>query len=156
MYITDSCKNHSLVHFSSLSQEMLDVLNLAFKKIFEDDIQMADWAQKSIGNALTRWNSWPGEPLHNCYISYVVHQLHPGLDQHAHFAITHAVVTSHSVYSNVLYMGLPLKNIWKLQLIHNSMAHIVLHTTRFVHVSLLLRELISLFLDATQGAGYHI
>lgn len=45
------------MHFSS-SQEMFDILHLAFKKIFEDDIQMADWAQKSIGNVLTRWSAF--------------------------------------------------------------------------------------------------
>ncbi|XP_026528047.1 sperm-associated antigen 4 protein-like [Notechis scutatus] len=34
--------------------EMLNILSLAFKKIFEDDIQMADWAQKSIGATIDK------------------------------------------------------------------------------------------------------
>ncbi|XP_034266454.1 SUN domain-containing protein 3-like isoform X1 [Pantherophis guttatus] len=40
--------------FPGEKKEMLDILNLAFKKIFEDDIQRADWAQKSIGATIDK------------------------------------------------------------------------------------------------------
>lgn len=39
----------------------------------------------------------------------------------AHMApTTHALVTFHLDYHNVLYMGVTLKIVWKLQFLHNA------------------------------------
>lgn len=50
-------------------------------------------------------------------------QLHPFLNREALLTITH--VTSYLDYCNVLYLGLPLKSIWKLQLVQNAAAQVV-------------------------------
>lgn len=48
---------------------------------------------------------------------YLVPQLHLFLDWQVLVTITHVLVISRLDYDNVLYMGLPLKNIWKLLLV---------------------------------------
>ncbi|XP_070592972.1 SUN domain-containing protein 3-like [Erythrolamprus reginae] len=55
-------------------KEMIDMLNLAFKKIFEDDIQKADWAQKSIGATIDKdKTSKSFDFLHqeNCWFPFI-------------------------------------------------------------------------------------
>ncbi|XP_070592983.1 sperm-associated antigen 4 protein-like [Erythrolamprus reginae] len=55
-------------------KEMIDILNLAFKKIFEDDIQKADWAQKSIGATIDKdRTSKSFDFLHqeNCWFPFI-------------------------------------------------------------------------------------
>ncbi|XP_070592974.1 SUN domain-containing protein 3-like [Erythrolamprus reginae] len=55
-------------------KEMIDMLNLAFKKIFEDDIQKADWAQKSIGATIDKdRTSKSFDFLHqeNCWFPFI-------------------------------------------------------------------------------------
>lgn len=42
--------------------------------------------------------------------------------QEALYTVTHALVTSYMDYCYALYMELPLKNIWKLQLVQNAAA----------------------------------
>ncbi|XP_070600312.1 LOW QUALITY PROTEIN: sperm-associated antigen 4 protein-like [Erythrolamprus reginae] len=59
---------------SGEEKEMIDMLNLAFKKIFEDDIQKADWAQKSIGATINKdRTSKSFDFLHqeNCWFPFI-------------------------------------------------------------------------------------
>ena len=37
----------------------------------------------------------------------------------------HALVTSHLDYCNTLYVGLPLKTVWKLQVVQNATARLL-------------------------------
>lgn len=37
--------------FLFFPQHVLEMINSQFKKIYEDDVQMPDWAQKTIGKA---------------------------------------------------------------------------------------------------------
>lgn len=48
---------------------------------------------------------------------WVVCQLCPYLDREALFRVTHTLVTSRLDFYNMVYMGLPLKTIQKLQLV---------------------------------------
>ena len=48
-----------------------------------------------------------------------LYQLRPYLDEQSLMTVTHALVTSHTDYCNVLYMGLPLKTVQRLQLVQN-------------------------------------
>lgn len=47
----------------------------------------------------------------------VLHQLHPYLDQEVLITVAHALVTSRLDYGNTFYEELPLKTIWKFQLV---------------------------------------
>lgn len=39
-----------MVFLFPFPQRVFALINMAFKKIYEDHVQMADWAQKTIGN----------------------------------------------------------------------------------------------------------
>lgn len=68
-------------------------------------------------------------------------QLHPFLDRDALLIINNALVTSHLVYFNTLYIELPLKNIWKLQLVQNVAAHVINDVAYTADVTPLLHDL---------------
>lgn len=69
---------------------------------------------------------------------HLVHQLYPLLDWKAMLTVTQALVISWLDYCNMLYLGLPLKTIWKFQLFQNVTVHTVTETP---HARLLLHEL---------------
>lgn len=69
-----------------------------------------------------------GEELH----TYLVCLLCPFLDWETQFTVIHDLVTSHLDDYNVLYVGLPLKSIEKLQLVQNVAACTILGS-QFVH-----------------------
>lgn len=77
-----------------------------------------------------------GRPLFNC----VVYQLRSYLDDEALCMVSHALVLSQLDYCNKFYMGLPLKNIQKLQLVQNAVAHTILGVPRAAHITSLLHE----------------
>lgn len=67
-----------------------------------------------------------------------IHLLHPFLDQVTLVTVIHALVSSHLSYCNVLYIGVPLKTIWKIQLVQNAAMHTVMCVPRFAHLISLL------------------
>lgn len=73
-----------------------------------------------------------GHDQESFYITFVVH---PFLNQGALCIVTHALVGSHLEYCNLLYMGLPLKNIWELQLVRNMAAQRIIGMARFAHIT---------------------
>lgn len=66
------------------------------------------------------------------------------------------MVTSSLDYCNVLYIGLPSKRIWKLQLVQNAAAGAVMCTPKTVHITLLCHEVASLLLGLIQCAGFNL
>lgn len=64
---------------------------------------------------------WTRQPMARRAFAHlqVVHLLHPYLDWEVLLTVTHALVTYRLDYNNTLYTGLPLKTIWKLQLVQN-------------------------------------
>lgn len=68
-------------------------------------------------------------------------QLHPFLDQDFLCLVTQALVICRMDYRNVLYTGLPLKCIWKLQLVQSAAAWAVFGAPRMAHVTPLLHKL---------------
>lgn len=50
----------------------------------------------------------------------LLHQLHLSLEMCNMAAVVHALLTSHLDYCDVLYIGLPLKSIRKLQLVQKG------------------------------------
>lgn len=55
--------------------------------------------------------------------------------------LIHALVTSRLDYYNVIYVGIPLKTMWKLQLVQNTAACTILPTPWFTYVTPLLCDL---------------
>ncbi|XP_025025731.1 SUN domain-containing protein 3-like [Python bivittatus] len=52
------------------TDQVLDMINLTFKKIYEDHVQMADWAQKTVGATIDKdrtSKSYVSEYLENCW-----------------------------------------------------------------------------------------
>lgn len=66
---------------------------------------------------------------------------HQFLDREAVLMITHALVVSQLGRCNVRYMGLPFKNIQKLQLIQNATAQDVWGISQYLHAKPLFCEL---------------
>ncbi|KAF7247075.1 putative RNA-directed DNA polymerase from transposon BS [Varanus komodoensis] len=71
----------------------------------------------------------------------LIHQLHPYLENDCLVTVTHALVTSRLDFCNELYMGLPLKTVWILQLVQNRAARLLTGTGRYVHMTPVLRQL---------------
>ncbi|KAF7250062.1 Receptor-type tyrosine-protein phosphatase gamma, partial [Varanus komodoensis] len=71
----------------------------------------------------------------------LIHQLHPYLENDYLATVTHALVTSRLDFCNVLYVGLPLKTVWILQLVQNRAARLLTGTGRYVHMTPVLRQL---------------
>ena len=55
--------------------------------------------------------------------------------------VIQALVTSRLDFCNVLYVELPLKLLWKLELVQNAAAQLLSGAAPFQHVTPLLREL---------------
>ncbi|KAF7249994.1 putative RNA-directed DNA polymerase from transposon BS [Varanus komodoensis] len=71
----------------------------------------------------------------------LIHQLRPYLENDCLATVTHALVTSHLDFCNVLYVGLPLKTVRILQLVQNRAATLLTGTGRYVHMTPVLRQL---------------
>ncbi|KAF7253150.1 hypothetical protein EYD10_01179 [Varanus komodoensis] len=71
----------------------------------------------------------------------LIHQLHPYLENDCLAIVTHALVTSRLDFCNALYVGLPLKTVWILQLVQNRAARLLTRTGRCSHITPVLRQL---------------
>ncbi|KAF7246206.1 NIPA-like protein 2 [Varanus komodoensis] len=71
----------------------------------------------------------------------LIHQLCPYLEYDCLVTVTHALVTSRLDFCNVLYVGLPLKMVWILQLVQNRTARLLTGTGRYAHMTPVLRQL---------------
>ncbi|KAF7240874.1 putative RNA-directed DNA polymerase from transposon BS [Varanus komodoensis] len=71
----------------------------------------------------------------------LIHQLRPYLEYDCLVTVTHALVTSHLDFCNALYVGLPLKTVWILQLVQNRAARLLTGTGRYAHMTPVLRQL---------------
>ncbi|XP_053169630.1 uncharacterized protein LOC128353010 [Hemicordylus capensis] len=71
----------------------------------------------------------------------LVRQLRPFLKKADLATVTHALVTSRLNYCNTLYVGLPLKNNQKLQLVQNAAARVLSRAARWEHITPILKEL---------------
>lgn len=70
----------------------------------------------------------PGCPSGTCgqgNLCSVLDELQPYLNHSDLDTMTSALVTSRLDYFSTLYMGLPLKTVWKLQLVQNVAVHVV-------------------------------
>ncbi|KAF7249528.1 Serine protease inhibitor Kazal-type 6 [Varanus komodoensis] len=72
---------------------------------------------------------------------WLIHQLHPYLENDCLATVTHALVTSRLDFCNALYVGLPLKTVRILQLVQNRAARLLTGTGRYVHMTPVLRQL---------------
>ncbi|XP_058048302.1 uncharacterized protein LOC131202851 [Ahaetulla prasina] len=75
------------------------------------------------------------------YLVRLIRQLRPFLDRDSLCTVTHALVTSRLDYCNALYMGLPLKNTWRFQLVQNVAAWVLEGAARSSHIKPILRRL---------------
>ncbi|KAF7234923.1 hypothetical protein EYD10_18203, partial [Varanus komodoensis] len=71
----------------------------------------------------------------------LINQLRPYLEYDCLETVTHTLVTSRLDFFNALYMGLPLKTVWILQLVQNRAARLLTGTGRYVHMTPVLRQL---------------
>lgn len=71
-------------------------------------------------------------------------------------SITYPQAISWLDYCNVLYTGLTIEDIWKLQLVENAVAQTVLEALKVVHVTLLLCIGCQFLLGPLQGVGYYL
>ncbi|KAF7253589.1 Ryanodine receptor 2, partial [Varanus komodoensis] len=71
----------------------------------------------------------------------LIHQLRPYLENDCLATVTHALVTSRLDFCKVLYVGLPLKTVWILQLVQNRAARLLTGTERYVHMTPVLCQL---------------
>lgn len=62
----------------------------------------------------------------------LVHQLWPSLDCEDLAMVTYATVTSRLDFCNVLYVRVPSKMVWKLQLVQNVAARMIAGWMQFV------------------------
>lgn len=69
---------------------------------------------------------------------YFMCQMHPFLVQEALLTTIHALITSQLDYYIVLYLGLSLKTIWKLQQVQNSALRAIFSVLWFAHMISLL------------------
>ncbi|KAF7238810.1 hypothetical protein EYD10_14545 [Varanus komodoensis] len=71
----------------------------------------------------------------------LIRQLRPYLEYDCLATVTHALVTSRLDFCNTLYVGLPLKTVWILQLVQNRAARLLTGTGRYVHMTPVLCQL---------------
>ena len=69
----------------------------------------------------------------------LVHQLHPFLAMSDLATVTHALVTFRLDHCNMLYMGLPLKSVRKLQLVQRAAARLLTGASYRGHTTPLLK-----------------
>ncbi|KAF7243358.1 Collagen alpha-1(XXIV) chain [Varanus komodoensis] len=72
---------------------------------------------------------------------WLINQLRPYLEYDCLATVTHVLVTSRLDFCNALYVGLPLKTVWILQLVQNRAARLLTGTGRYVHMTPVLRQL---------------
>lgn len=72
----------------------------------------------------------------------LIRQIRPSLDKNSAVLLGNALVISKLDFCNSLYYGLPKSSIYKLQLVQNSLARLVMPSTKkYDHISPVLREL---------------
>ncbi|KAF7248769.1 Transcription elongation factor A protein 2 [Varanus komodoensis] len=71
----------------------------------------------------------------------LIHQLRPFLENDCLATVTHALVTSRLDFCNALYVGLPLKTVWILQLVQNRAARLLTGTGCCSHITPVLHQL---------------
>ncbi|KAF7239825.1 Ran-binding protein 17 [Varanus komodoensis] len=71
----------------------------------------------------------------------LIHQLRHYLEEDCLATVTHALVTSRLDFCNALYVGLPLKTVWILQMVQNGAARMLLGTGRYSHITPVLFQL---------------
>ncbi|KAF7243149.1 Neuronal tyrosine-phosphorylated phosphoinositide-3-kinase adapter 2 [Varanus komodoensis] len=71
----------------------------------------------------------------------LIQQLRPYLEYDCLVTVTLALVTSRLDFCNSLYVRLPLKTVWILQLIQNRAARLLMGTGRYVHMTPVLCQL---------------
>ncbi|KAF7235274.1 hypothetical protein EYD10_17889 [Varanus komodoensis] len=70
----------------------------------------------------------------------LIHQLCPYLEDDCLATVMHVLVTSRLDFCNVLYMGLPLKTVWILQMVQNRAARFLTRTGCYFHITLVLYQ----------------
>ena len=71
----------------------------------------------------------------------LIRQLRPFLDRDNLATVVHALVTFRLDYCNALYVGLPLKTTWKVQLVQNAAARLLAGSSYRDHITPVLKEL---------------
>ncbi|KAF7237429.1 Motile sperm domain-containing protein 1 [Varanus komodoensis] len=71
----------------------------------------------------------------------LIHQLRPYLENDCLATVTHALVTSRLDFCNALYVGLPLKTVWILQMVQNRAARLLAGTGRYSRITPVLYQL---------------
>ena len=61
-------------------------------------------------------------------------QLCPYLDMGALTMLAHALIISRIDYCSAVYVGLPLRLMWRLQLVQNSAARLITEVKKFQHI----------------------
>ncbi|XP_061484291.1 cilia- and flagella-associated protein 95 isoform X2 [Rhineura floridana] len=75
------------------------------------------------------------------YQLHLIQRLRPYLPVHLLPRVVHALVSSRLDYCNALYVGLPLKTVWKLQLVQNAAARLIRNSRRRDHITPVLEDL---------------
>lgn len=84
-----------------------------------------------------RWWQW----LKAAFTNSIQLRLQPFLSDMDLPTIIHAFINSRLDYCNMLYIGLPLKTILKLQLVHNAVAHLLKGVGKQEHITPVLQGL---------------
>ena len=71
----------------------------------------------------------------NYFNLWRIAQLHPYLDVGALTTLVHALVVSRLTYCNTVYVGLPLRLRWKLQMVQNMASRLLTGVRKHQHIS---------------------
>ncbi|KAF7249427.1 Galectin-related protein, partial [Varanus komodoensis] len=72
---------------------------------------------------------------------WLIHQLRPYLEDDCLVTVTQTLVTSRLDICNALYVGLPLKTVWILQMVQNRAARLLTGTGHYSHITPVLFQL---------------
>ncbi|KAF7238096.1 hypothetical protein EYD10_15124 [Varanus komodoensis] len=135
-YFANSSKNF---HSTMYSDEEI------YQLLGEKNSMMQQLAKKSLGVLLDPELSLEAQVTAVARSAFLqlrlINQLRPYLEYNCLATVTHALVTSRLDFCNALYVGLPLKTVWILQLVQNRAARLLTGTGRYVHMTPVLRQL---------------